>query len=172
MSLLLVCGLLDLGLGLQATTTGWPSDHGGGPALDAGYWFTPHIAASFVGKEQYSTVDDRMLSYFSVNASGRGELGRFRLTGTLGLVHQHEEPRVAIMEQPVQALFGVGDGIRHRMGGRGGFSLGLPLASHDHGDLYVALDIDSTVFTDADRGPRWMSSAGLSVGITYDFARK
>jgi hypothetical protein len=28
------------------------------------------------------------------------------------------------------------------------------------------------VFADADRGPRWMTSAGLSVGITYDFARK
>jgi hypothetical protein len=172
MSLLLVCGLLDLGLGLQATTTGWPDDHGGGAALDAAYWFTPHVAASFVGKEQYASVDDRVLSYFSINASARHDLGRFRLTGTLGLVHQHEEPRAAIMEQPVQALFGVGDGIRHRAGSRAGFSLGLPLSSHDHGDYYVALDVDGTVFTDADRGPRWMSSAGLSVGFTYDFASK
>lgn len=171
MSILVLCGLLDMGLGLQATTTGWPDDHGGGPALSAGYWFTPHIAASFVGKEQYAAVDDRMMSYFSFNAAGRAEVGRLRLTGTLGLVHQHEEPRAAIMESPAEALFGVGDGIRHRMGSRAGFSLGLPLTTHGHGDYYVALDLDGTVFMDEDRGPRWMSSAGLSVGFTYDFAR-
>ena len=161
-----------MGLGLQATTTAWPDDHGGGPALSAGYWFTPHLAASFVGKEQYSQVDDRMLSYFSFNASGRLAVSRFRLTGTLGLVHQHEEPRAAIMEAPAQALFGVGDGIRHRMGSRAGISLALPLAPHHHGDYYVAFDLDGTVFMDNDRGPRWMSPAGLSLGFTYDFARK
>ncbi|HTL35261.1 MAG TPA: hypothetical protein VL326_19165 [Kofleriaceae bacterium] len=172
MSILVLCGVLDMGLGLQATTTGWPDDNGGGPALDASYWFTPHVAATFVGKEQYASVDDRMMSYFSFNASGRAEVGRFRLTGTVGLVHQHEEPRAAIMESPAEALFGVGDGIRHRMGSRAGFSLGLPLSTHGHGDYYVALDLDGTVFMDDDRGPRWMSSAGLSVGFTYDFAHR
>ena len=171
MTILVLCGLLDLGLGVQATTTGWPDDHGGGPALDAGYWFTPHIAATFVGKEQYATVDDRMMSYFSFNAAVRQVVGRLRLTESLGFVHQHEEPRAAIMESPVEALFGVGDGIRHRMGSRAGFSLGLPLSTHGHGDYYVALDLDGTVFMDEDRGPRWMSSAGLSVGFTYDFAQ-
>ena len=172
MSILVLCGVLDLGLGLQATTTTWPSDNGGGATLDAGYFFNKYVGASFIGKEQYAEVDDRIMSYFSVNADARHELGRFRLTGSLGVVHQHEEPRAAIMEQPVQSLFGVGDGIRHRMGARAGFSLGLPLSSYDHGDAYVALNIDTTAFAEADRGPRWMSSAGLSLGFTYDFARK
>ena len=166
-----LAGELDATVGLQATTTGWPDDHGGGPSLEAGWWFRPWIAATFVGKEQYAAVDDRMLSYFSVNAAARHTFGRVRLTGSLGLVHQHEESRAAIMDQPVQALFGVGDGIRHRMGTRGGISLGLPLATHKHGDYYVALDLDGTIFADSDRGPRWMSSAGLSIGFTYDFAR-
>ena len=165
-------GELDMNLGLQATTTGWPDDNGGGPALDASWWFRPWLGASFIGKEHYASVDDRMMSYFSVNAAARHDLGRLRLTGTLGLVHQHEESRAAIMEQPVQALFGVGDGIRHRMGSRAGFSLGLPFSTHGHGDYFVALDVDGTVFADADRGPRWMSSAGLSIGFTYDFAAR
>ncbi len=164
-------GELDLDLGLQATTTGWADDHGGGPTLGASWWFKPWLGASFIAKEHYATVDDRFMSYFSFNAALRRELGPVRLTGTLGIVHQHEEPRAAIMEQPVQALFGVGDGIRHRMASRAGFSLGLPLATHGHGDYFVALDIDGTVFADEDRGPRWMTSAGLSVGFTYDFAR-
>src|SRR5215207_9766493 len=118
-------GELDMNLGLQATTTDWPSDNGGGPTLGAGWWFRPWIAATFVGKEHYATVDDRFMSYFSVNAATRYELGPVRLGASLGVVHQHEESRAAIMEQPVQALFGVGDGIRHRMASRAGFSLGL-----------------------------------------------
>lgn len=165
-------GELDLDLGLQATTTGWTADHGGGPSLDAGWWFKPWLGASFIGKEHYATVDDRFLSYFSVNAAARHRFGALRLDGTLGLVHQHEEPRAAVMEQPVQSVFGVGDGIRHRMGTRAGLSLGLPLRAHGHGDYYAALELDATVFADSDRGPRWMASAGLAFGFTYDFASR
>src|SRR6185295_13984265 len=95
-----------------------------------------------------------------------------RATATLGLVHQHEEPRAAEMAQPGLSLVGVADGIRHRFASRAGISLGLPLQQREHGDLYVSLDLDGTVFTDNDKGPRWMASAGVSLGFTYDFARK
>jgi len=165
-------GELDLDAGLVATTTAWPGDHGGGASLDASWWFRPWIGASFIGKEQYATVDDRYLSYFSVNAAVRHPAGPLRLTGTLGVVHQHEEPRAAVMEQPFQSLFGVGDGIRHRAGGRAGVQLALPVKQLGHGDVFVALDLDLTAFADDDRGPRWMTSAGASVGFTYDFARR
>ncbi len=164
-------GSLDLDLGVQATKTTWPDDHGGGAALFAGYWFTPWLGASFIGKEQYATVDDRFLSYYSVNAAARTPVGPLRLTGTLGVVHQHEEPRAAIMDSPAGALFGVGDGIRHRMAGRAGVSLALPLQKFAYGDDYLSLDIDATRFTDTDKGPPWMTSIGLSFGFTYDFAR-
>jgi hypothetical protein len=167
-----VAGELDLGLGLQGTTTAWPDDHGGGGALDASYWFRSWIGASFIGKEQYATVDDRFLSYFSINAAARHPIGPLRLTGTLGIVHQHEEPRAAIMEQPLSSLFGVGDGIRHRMASRAGASLALPFRTHGHGDYYVALDLDATLFADKDKGPQWMAGGGLSLGFTYDFDRR
>jgi hypothetical protein len=166
-----IAGELDLDLGLQATTTGWPSDHGGGPALGARWWLSSSLGASFVGKEHYAIVDDRFMSYFSVNAIARRAVGPVRFGGALGIVHQHEQSRAAIMAQPLESLLGVGDGIRHRMASRAGLSLGLPLSTHDHGDYYVALDLDGTLFADADRGPRWMSSLGLSIGFTYDFAR-
>jgi hypothetical protein len=159
-------GELDLDAGLTATTTAWPGDHGGGAALDASYWFRPWIGASFVGKEQYATVDDRVLSYFSVNVAARYPAGPLRLTGTLGLVHQHEEPRAALMDSPVEAALGVGDGIRHRAGGRAGLSIALPVKQLAKGDVYVALDLDATVFADDDRGPRWMMGAGLALGFT------
>jgi hypothetical protein len=167
-----LAGELDLDLGAQAATTAWPGDHGGGAALAASWWFRPWIGAAFIGKEQYATVDDRVLSYFSFNAAARQPLGRFRLVETLGIVHQHEEPRSAIMAQPYQSLFGVGDGIRHRMAGRAGLELAWPFHAHDHGDYYVALELDGTLFADTDRGPRWMTSAGLAIGFSYDWSKK
>jgi len=163
-------GELDVDAGLVASTTAWPDDHGGGTSLDATWWFGGGwLGASFVGKEQYAQIDDRFLSYFSVNAAARKPLGKLRLAGRLGLVHQHEEPRAALMAQPIESLFGVADGTRHRMAARTGAQLALPFAEHAHGDWYVALDVDGTLFGDADRGPRWMIGAGLSVGLRYDF---
>jgi hypothetical protein len=159
-------GELDLSGGLTATTTAWPGDHGGGASLDASWWFRDWIGASFIGKEQYATVDDRLLSYFSVNVAVRHPAGPLRLTGTLGLVHQHEEPRAALMDAPLEGALGVGDGIRHRAGGRAGIQLALPVTQLAHGDVFVALDLDATVFADDDRGPRWMAGAGLALGFT------
>ncbi|MDQ3295317.1 MAG: hypothetical protein M3619_01860 [Myxococcota bacterium] len=165
-------GELDLALGLQATQTDWPDDAGGGPNLSAAWWFRPWIGASFIGKEHYAPVDDRLMSYYSVNAAVRRDLGTLRLGVTLGFVHQHEQTRAAIEAQPLASLFGVADGMRHRMATRSGIQLALPIRDRAKGEWYVALDLDGTVFAEADRGPRWMSSAGLSIGFTHDFSRK
>ena len=165
-------GEIDLSLGLQATATDWPDDAGGGPTLGLTWWFRHWIGATFQGKEHFAQVDDRFLSYFSVNASLRKRLGRVRLAGALGLVHQHETPRAAAEAMPLEAALGVADGIRHRAGARAGLQLALPFYAHARGDWYVALELDGTAFTEEDRGPRWSSSAGAAIGFTYDFARK
>lgn len=47
----------------------------------------------------------------------------------------------------------------------------LDIATLPRGDWYLALDLDATVFAEQERGPRWMSSAGLSIGFTHDFAK-
>jgi hypothetical protein len=164
-------GELDLNLGLQATHTGWPDDHGGGPSLAATWWWSSWIGATFLAKEHYATVDDRFMSYFSLNAAVRREVSGMRIGGTLGLVHQHEETRAAIEAQPLASIFGVADGMRHRMAARTGVQLAIPFRDRAKGDWYVALDLDATYFSEEDRGPRWMSSAGLSIGFTHDFAR-
>lgn len=165
-------GELDLDLGLQATTTAWPEDHGGGGTLGLSYWFLPWLGATYLGKEQYAMVDQRFMTYLSINAAARAPLGPLRIIGTLGVVHQHEETQSSIMHQPIESVFGVGDGIRHRMAARSGASLEWPFTRFGWGDLYAAVDLDATVFADNDRGPRWMASAGMSVGVTYDFARR
>jgi len=165
-------GELDLNLGLQATHTAWPDDHGGGPTLSATWWFSSWLGGNFTGKEHYAAVDERYTSYFSLNAAARHDLGRLRLGGTLGLVHQHEETLAAIQAMPLESVVGVADGTRHRMASRAGLSLALPFRDRANGDWYVALELDGTVFAEEDRGPRWMTSAGLAVGFTHDFARQ
>lgn len=165
-------GELDMNLGLQATHTAWDDDHGGGPTLTASYLFRPWIGISFLGKEHYGTVDDRLMSYFSLNAIFRVPIDRFRLSGTAGFVHQHEQTRAAIEAQPLASAFGVADGMRHRMASRAGAQLALPFRDRAKGDWYIGLDLDATYFAEEDRGPRWMTSIGLSVGFTHDFARK
>src|SRR5512139_141591 len=94
-----LAGELDLNFGLQATHTEWSDDVGGGPTLQATWWFKRWIGISFVGKEQYAKVDDRYMTYFSLNAAVRQDIGPLFLVGTLGAVHQHEETMEMIDEQ-------------------------------------------------------------------------
>lgn len=165
-------GELDLNLGLQSTHTEWSGDTGGGPTLSAAYLFKPWLGAAFVGKEHYGKIDDRLMSYFSLNVLFRAKVERFRLTGTAGVVHQHEQTRASIEDQPLASAFGVADGMRHRMATRTGAQLALPFRDRAKGDWYVALDLDGTYFAEATRGPQWMTSVGLSIGFTHDFSRK
>jgi hypothetical protein len=164
-------GELDLSLGLQSTHTEWSDDRGGGPTLSASWFFKDWLGANFTGKEHYASVDERLMSYFSVNVVVRTRLDRLRLAATAGLVHQHEQNRETIEAMPLASAFGVADGIRHRMASRVGAQLALPIRDRAKGDYYLALDLDSTYFAEAERGPQWMMSVGLSLGLTHDFAR-
>ena len=58
------------------------------------------------------------------------------------------------------------------MASRAGVQLAIPFHDRARGDWYVGLDLDGTVFAEAERGPRWMMSAGLSIGFTHDFTNK
>ena len=165
-------GELDLNLGLQSTHTAWDNDRGGGPTFGATYLIRPWIGGSFIAKEHYGTIDERLMSYYSLNLVLRTSFDRFRLSGNTGIVHQHEETRAAFEDQPLASLFGVADGMRHRMATRAGAQLALPFRDRAKGDWYVALDLDATYFAEEDRGPRWMTSIGLSIGFTHDFSNK
>lgn len=165
-------GELDVNLGLQATHTAWSDDRGGGPTLSASWFFSDWLGANFTGKEHYASIDERLMSYFSLNAVFRTHVEKVRLAATVGLVHQHEQTRETIDAMPIASAFGVADGIRHRMASRAGVQVAVPFFDRQgKGDVYVALDLDTTYFAEQERGPRWMMSAGLSVGVTHDFAR-
>ena len=98
-------GELDLNLGLQATHTQWNGDHGGGPTLGVSWFFKHWIGANFIGKEHYASVDDRFMSYFSLNAIVRHRFtDHVRLAATAGVVERGDQMRRArrlFGEQPV-----------------------------------------------------------------------
>jgi hypothetical protein len=162
---------LDVALGLDAGASSWDSDGAGNATFKLGYRFwRPWFQINYRGKLGYGSVDERMLTYLSLGVEIRPQIGRLRPYVYSGLVHQHEEPVVAVEHQPFQSLLGVGDGIRHRGGGNLGVGLEVPVYRHQNGDFYVAFDLGSTYFPD-DRGPNWYFAGGVALGSTWDFSR-
>ena len=75
---------------------------------------------------------------------------------------------VTLLADPAGALFGVGDGIRHRAGGD--FAVGFDLPLH-HGP---ALDVYATVEAVADwfpdpRGPSLYALGSAALGVSHSF---
>lgn len=163
-------GELDLSLGLDGSHSSWEGDRIGGGALEAGWAWRDWFQLSFLGRTSYASVDERLLYYFSLGVELRHPLGVTRPYLRAGLVHQHEEPIVALEHQPVQSLLGVGDGIRHRAGGDLALGLELPFYRLRAGDLYGAAQVLATWLPDP-RGPGWYLAAGLSIGMRWDFSR-
>ena len=161
-------GELDLAVGAGASTSTWEGDGGGGSRLELSYFFRrlPWLAPMFVGKVEYSTIDDRISTYFSLGAQARRELGPVLGVARAGIVHAHEESMAAVLAAPFEALFGVGDGIRHRAGCNAGVGLQVPFGHHRRGDFYGAVDVGATWFFD-DRGPSWYLSGGVAIGVRF-----
>jgi hypothetical protein len=157
---------LPVAVALSVDGSSWEGDGVGYGALRVGHRWD-WISVDFLGRLGYGTVDERMLSYFALGGSVYGRLGRTRPHLRLALVHQHEEPIVAVKADPLGALFGVGDGIRHRGGAMAGAGIDVPVGRMGRGDLYVTVEASGTHFPDP-RGPRWYWGAGAGIGWAYE----
>ena len=167
-------GELDLAIGADAGASSWDEGAVGHGTFKLGYRFLrPWFQLTYLGKIGYASIDERVLSYFAVGAEVRPSLagGRVRPYLRASLVHQHEEPLVAIEHQPFQSLIGVGDGIRHRGGGALALGVELPLRPHERGRWYASIDLTSTYFPD-DRGPEHYVTLGAGLGVTWDLAAR
>ena len=167
-------GELDLAIGADAGGSSWDEGAVGHGTFKLGYRFLrPWFQLTYLGKIGYASTDERVLSYFALGAEVRPSLagGRVRPYLRASLVHQHEEPLVAIEHQPFQSLIGVGDGIRHRGGGALALGVELPLRPHERGRWYASVDLTSTYFPD-DRGPEHYVTLGAGLGVTWDFAAR
>ena len=153
--------------GPVANGSNWRTDGALSQSLKLGIRFADIASIDAVSRFGYATVDDRTLTYLSLGSTLYGRIGGFaRPWVRLALVHQHEEPVSAWRADAFGALFGVGDGIRHR--GGFGASVGSDFVVHrgPRTEMVMGLDLNGTWFPDP-RGPTLYYGGGLWTGLNY-----
>jgi hypothetical protein len=153
-------------LGPGASASSWRGDGAVLSSMFLGLRFADLISVDALTRLGYGTVDDRMLTYLSLGVTVFGRVWKLRPYARLSLVHQHEEPRSAIADDPSGAVFGVGNGIRHRGGFGGSLGLQIPIAQVRSTEIFTGGDVTSTYFPDP-RGPSVYWGAGLWFGANF-----
>lgn len=156
-------------LGLGGVKTEWRGDIGAASFLKLGLRPTPWIALCFLGRLGYGTVDQRMLTFVSIGAQvwPLGSVGGVEPYARFFLAHQHEETLSVVRSDPFGALFGIGDGIRHRGGLEGALGLDIPIHAEDGFEVFASIE-GSTVWFYDPRGPTWYVSGSGGLGFNYD----
>jgi hypothetical protein len=159
---------IQVASGPQVQSSSWRGDASVGQSLKLGLRFKEIIAIDALTRLGYATVDERVLTYISLGASLYGKLadGRLRPFGRLSLVHQHEEPMSAYRHDPFGALFGVGDGIRHRGGFGSSLGADFVVTRGIATAFLIGADVNGTWFPDP-RGPGLYYGGGLWAGLDY-----
>jgi hypothetical protein len=157
---------LRLSGGASAAGTEWPGDVAGWTSLKLGVRFVDLVGVFAQGRLGYALVDDRILSLISVGAELHGRIGPTRPYVLLAALHQHEETRQLVYDDPVASVFGIGDGIRHRAGGELGLGIEIPFYRKDPVEAFVGVDASAKIFPD-DLGPMLYAGAGLSIGVNH-----
>lgn len=153
--------------GPAANGSSWRGDGAISQSFKLGLRFQEFISIDALTRLGYATVDDRVLTYISLGSTIYARIGHVaRPYVRLALVHQHEEPTSAWRNDVSGALFGVGDGIRHR--GGFGSSLGCDFVVHrgPRTEMVLGVDTNGTWFPDP-RGPTLYYGGGLWAGLNY-----
>ncbi len=152
--------------GMSGFGTEWRGDGGGYGSLALAVRFADVAGVYLQGNEGYGAVDQRLLTLLSIGGQAWLDFGRFRPHARLGFTHQHEESLSVVANDFGSAIFGIGDGIRHRAGGEVG--LGLDIGFWESGDnsFYATVNGSARFFPD-DLGPKVYAGGGLSVGFNY-----
>jgi hypothetical protein len=159
-------GEIQVATGPGAAASTWRGDGSFSQGLRLGYRFADLVAIDSVSRLGYGTVDDRVITYFSLGGTLYGRIGKVRPYIRLAFVHQHEEPLPGYREDPFGAFFGVGDGIRHR--GGFGSSLGVDVPVHKGKSTELVLGVDATgSFFPDPRGPQVYAGGSLWLGLNF-----
>ncbi|MEQ9320574.1 MAG: hypothetical protein RIF41_15510 [Polyangiaceae bacterium] len=158
---------VDAGAGILGST--WRGDIGGVTNLRIGVRFIDIIAPYVQLSVGYASVDQRMLTTVALGAQiwapDDWPLNPYVRVAAL---HQHEEAVSVIAGNFGNALFGVGDGIRHRPGLE--LAAGVDVPFWDNGDdleIYGLIDGGAKIFPDS-LGPVAYPGGGMNVGLSYE----
>lgn len=160
---------IQVASGPQVQTSSWRGDASISQSLRLGVRFKEVITIDVLTRLGYGVVDERMLTYLSLGATVypvKLAHGRICPFGRLAIVHQHEEPTSALRHDPFGALFGVGDGIRHRGGFASSLGVDFVVARGQSSEFLLGTDVNGTWFPDP-RGPALYYGGGLWAGLNY-----
>ena len=155
-----------LNLSLSGAGSEWRSDAAVWGGLGLGYRFFDLVGIYALGRLGYGAVDQRMLTLLAIGAQIWGRLGPTRPYARIAFIHQHEEPIPAVEENVGGAVFGVGDGIRHRGGAEG--ALGVDWTFHKDlpWSFFANAELSFAGFPNSS-GPGWYILGGLGLGVHY-----
>jgi hypothetical protein len=159
-------GEIQIASGPGVYGSSWRGDSSVGQALRLGYRFGDLVAIDYVGRLGYASVDDRVLTYLSLGGTLYGRVWKLRPYVRLAFVHQHEESTSSVRSDAFGAVFGVGDGIRHRGGFGGSLGLDLPVIKTEHFEMLVGIDSSGVWFPDP-RGPKIYAGGSFWLGVNF-----
>jgi hypothetical protein len=152
--------------GLQAGSSTWPGDPVALTTLKLAWRFQDVVAPFFMGRAGYGSVNDRSLITLILGAQLWGRIGPIRPYLRAAIEHQHEEPLTSVSNDPFGALFGVGNGIRHRAGGDFAAGFDLPLHHGPQLDAYATVEAVADWFPDP-RGPALYVLGSAAIGVSH-----
>ncbi len=159
-------GEVQIATGPGVYTSSWRGDTGVGQALRLGYRFGDLVAVDLLGRLGYAPVDDRVLTYVSLGGTFYGRIRKTRPYARLAFVHQHEESTSSVRADPFGALFGVGDGIRHRGGFGSSLGFEVPIRESKRAVLTLGVEASGVWFPDP-RGPAIYAGGALWLGVNF-----
>jgi len=157
---------IQIATGPGAFASSWHGDGAVAQSLKLGLRFVDAVSIDALTRLGYGAVDERVLTYLSLGATIYGRIKVVRPYVRLALVHQHEEPTSAVRDDPFGALFGVGNGIRHRGGFGGSLGVDVPVWKKDRTEFVLGIDGTTTWFPDP-RGPNLYYGGSLWAGLNY-----
>lgn len=145
----------------------WRGDVSAFGSLKLGLRFADLAGPYLLGRVGYGTVDERMLTTIQLGAQLWLKFGKVRPYVRLGIEHSHEETLAEVRIEPGGALFGIGDGIRHRAGGELGLGFDVPFHEAKSVQWFVGGDALASLYPDGTKGPVLYGGVAARLGFNY-----
>ncbi len=159
-------GDVRLNLSLSGAGSEWKNDGALWGGLGLTYRFLDLLGVYASGRLGYGVIDERLLTLLSFGAQIWGRLGPTRPYARAGFIHQHEEPLPAAAQNVGGAVFGVGDGIRHRGGAEGAIGIDYTFFTKKEWSIFGNAETSFAGFPNSS-GPGWYILGGLGLGFQY-----
>ena len=157
---------LQVATGTSALGSTWRGDFAMYGSLKLSARFAGVVGPYVQGSVGYGLVDQRMLTLISLGGQVWLDYGKFRPHARIAFSHQHEESLSVVANDFGSAIFGIGDGIRHRAGGELGLGVDIEMWRRKQVHLFVGIDGTARLFPD-ELGPLLYAGGGVSAGFNW-----